>query len=50
MNMHHHFIELAPPLPSSAPPPTRMAQWNTHHDPGQSFKKIFVSHDAQKDQ
>ncbi|XP_076180871.1 spectrin beta chain, non-erythrocytic 5 kst isoform X3 [Ptiloglossa arizonensis] len=25
--------ELAPPLPSSAPPPTRMAQWSAPHDP-----------------
>ncbi|XP_053986770.1 spectrin alpha chain isoform X1 [Hylaeus volcanicus] len=25
--------ELAPPLPLSAPPPIRMAQWNASHDP-----------------
>ncbi|XP_017763084.1 PREDICTED: spectrin beta chain, non-erythrocytic 5 isoform X2 [Eufriesea mexicana] len=25
--------ELAPPLPSSAPPPTRIAQWGVPHDP-----------------
>ncbi|XP_076644007.1 spectrin beta chain, non-erythrocytic 5 kst isoform X2 [Halictus rubicundus] len=25
--------ELAPPLPSTAPPPTRMAQWSAPHDP-----------------
>lgn len=29
-----YFVELAPPLPSSAPPPTRIAQWNVPHDPG----------------
>lgn len=34
----HGFIELAPPLPSSAPPPTGMAQWNIPHDPGQSLQ------------
>ncbi|XP_034944641.1 LOW QUALITY PROTEIN: spectrin beta chain, non-erythrocytic 5 [Chelonus insularis] len=28
--------EVAPPLPSSAPPPVRMAQWNTH-DPAYGY-------------
>ncbi|XP_026666604.1 spectrin beta chain, non-erythrocytic 5 isoform X2 [Ceratina calcarata] len=31
LNAQHQ--ELAPPLPSSAPPPTKMAQWSAPHDP-----------------
>lgn len=42
VNIHRHFIELAPPLPSSAPPPTRMAQWNIPHDSGQSLQNIHI--------
>ncbi|CAL7939039.1 unnamed protein product [Xylocopa violacea] len=33
MDLSAQHQELAPPLPSSAPPPTRMAQWSAPHDP-----------------
>ncbi|XP_076761659.1 spectrin beta chain, non-erythrocytic 5 kst isoform X2 [Xylocopa sonorina] len=33
MDLSGQHQELAPPLPSSAPPPTRMAQWSAPHDP-----------------
>lgn len=41
VNIPPHFIEL-PPLPSSAPPPTKTVQWNIPHDSGQSLQNIHI--------
>ncbi|XP_043493138.1 spectrin beta chain, non-erythrocytic 5 isoform X1 [Polistes fuscatus] len=42
VDMNTQHSELAPPLPSSAPPPTGMAQWNIPHDPAYGNVPITV--------
>ncbi|XP_012141419.2 spectrin beta chain, non-erythrocytic 5 kst isoform X2 [Megachile rotundata] len=40
--------ELAPPLPSSAPPPNRMAQWSTPHDPAYGNVPVTIRQGVQQ--
>ncbi|XP_034181536.2 spectrin beta chain, non-erythrocytic 5 kst isoform X4 [Osmia lignaria lignaria] len=40
--------ELAPPLPSSAPPPNRMAQWSAPHDPAYGNVPINIRQGMQQ--
>ncbi|XP_012280338.1 spectrin beta chain, non-erythrocytic 5 isoform X2 [Orussus abietinus] len=40
--------QVAPPLPSSAPPPTRMAQWNSTHDPAYGNVAVNVRQSGQQ--